>query len=516
MKNQFFIKKGSFCFIVPFFTENSSVCNTYFKDLKNEIKQLEQKVPDEDLKRAERKKIIKELKEKFISQIRTDYFPDIKPNLKTRFCEEIKSGGGNYNGRFLCKCMSSAVKFHDDISQQRNAAQFFLDSFKVIYNYGEFECSFNFNTILYLMHEDKEKAAYLSVEINMEDINDFKIVDKISVPHSVRSEQIIFIKHLFYKSKMRMQIQRLTNNKETLNNYSLQQWVKDYLNNLCIALKLDKDRDVPEYISNHAFEYSFIELKDICDINGEELDIDFNNIDKNFLDKYSRQAYGLLLSDEGWDKTPLQIIKSKLQDYWTTRNFVCTFFLQHNALLFNLKNTKRGEEYKDFGCEWFSNYQENKYMEYVSDHPCLTGVDSLSIFPFLKAIYKEINIDYFEHNYNKADKYDDNAFDDSFIWQSVSKRINTARKELESLQDILSQTSLNLGEIAGMEKCIYKQFGIIEKTARIKDLYKQQVDKLNFIYESANNKNILNLTLLTFILGLFSLLISFLEIYLKV
>lgn len=125
MKNQFFIKKGSFCFIVPFFTENSSVCNTYFKDLKNEIKQLEQKVTNENLKRVERKKIIKELKEKFISQIRTDYFPDIKPNLKTRFCDEIKSGGGNYNGRFLCKCMSSAVKFHDDISQQKNAAQFF-------------------------------------------------------------------------------------------------------------------------------------------------------------------------------------------------------------------------------------------------------------------------------------------------------------------------------------------------------------------------------------------------------
>lgn len=121
----------------------------------------------------------------------------------------------------------------------------------------------------------------------------------------------------------------------------------------------------------------------------------------------------------------------------------------------------------------------------------------------------------FEHNYNKTDKYDDNVFDDTFIWQSVSKRINVARKELESLQDILSQTSLNLGEIAGMEKCIYKQFGIIEKTARIKDLYKQQVDKLNFIYENANNKNILNLTLLTLILGLFSLLISFLEIYLN-
>ena len=80
---------------------------------------------------------------------------------------------------------------------------------------------------------------------------------------------------------------------------------------------------------------------------------------------------------------------------------------------------------------------------------------------------------------------------------------------MDLLQEILDKTSLNLGEIASMEKCIYRQFGIIEKMEQIKERYQQQVDQLNFIYEDANNQNILNLTILTFILGILSLILSF-------
>ena len=41
---------------------------------------------------------------------------------------------------------------------------------------------------------------------------------------------------------MKVQIQRLSNNKETKNNYSLQQWIDEYINQLCLALKLDSKK----------------------------------------------------------------------------------------------------------------------------------------------------------------------------------------------------------------------------------------------------------------------------------
>lgn len=490
MNNQFFIQKGSFCFIIPFFTENSYVCKNFFNNLKN--------LYNSDKTYSSHGEFKKKAKKKFAKlTIKTDYFPEIEPNLQTKFCPKKHLG---YSGRFLCKCMSSAVKFHDDISQEKDAVHLFLDSFNVKYIHPNVKCSFKFNTVLYLIHDDNEKAAYLLIEINMEDIDNFNIENPNLLKKYISSEQIIFIKHLFYKNKMKLQIERLSNKREKKNDCSLQEWVIDYIRQLCIALKIDHNKDVPKYIFKHAFDYSFIELKKICDVDENDLNIDFNNIDTDFLEKYSKQTYGLLLSDEGWERTPTQITKTKLQDYWTTRDFVCTFILQKNALLFNLKDTQKGKMYSEFEKKWFINYKESKYQEYVSNSPCITGIDTLAIFPFLKAIYKEIRIDrFFEQNYtvNKKNK-------------EISTEITDVKEKLEALQSILFQSSLNLEEIANMEKCIYKQFGIIDKIEKMKELYKQHTDKMTFIYEDTNNKSIYKLTILTLILGLLSLTLDIL------
>lgn len=63
MENQFFIQKGSFCFIIPFFTENSSICNKYFKNLKNKIENINKN----DNYGTERKRIIENAKADFIN-----------------------------------------------------------------------------------------------------------------------------------------------------------------------------------------------------------------------------------------------------------------------------------------------------------------------------------------------------------------------------------------------------------------------------------------------------------------
>ena len=59
-----------------------------------------------------------------------------------------------------------------------------------------------------------------------------------------------------------------------------------------------------------------------------------------------------------------------------------------------------------------------------------------------------------------------------------------------------------------MENCIYKQFGIIDKTKRIKEFYEQHVDKLNFKHNLFNNILIAFLTLMTIIIGLLQLILA--------
>ncbi len=498
MGEQFYIKKGAFCFIIPIFTDNSKICNEYFGLLNKGLKEFK------ELKEKKRE-FITEWKSKFADALRKDNTEptttslqetqkpsndaprsglDVSPNFCQKECKNIDKYKDEYKGRFLCKCVASAIKFHDDKSQQKSAAHFYLGKHDVEYQ-NIVNVKFSFNAVLYLTHEDKEKAAYLVIEINKEDIKDFSITNQGKPAGTITAEQIIFIKHLFYKQKMEVTI----DNEEKC---SIQNWLVKYLDKLCKGLGIKKD-DIPEYVFEHAFDYSVIELKEICDKDGNDINIKFNDIDADFNEYYAKQTYGMLLSDEGWNNTPYKVVKDKLKDYWTTRDYLCTFFLQRNALLFNLKD----EKYTNFCQEWFKAYPGDKYREYTQRVPCLTGIDSLAIFPFLKAIYKEIKIVRYEKTYRVDETKN-----------IEEKDITKTKNELEKLQQVINDTSINLGEIAYMEKCIYSQFGMIERVQRIKELYEQQVDRLNFLYESENNRKIKILTWVTVGVGVLTLILD--------
>ena len=205
MENLFYIKKGSLCFIIPVFTENSKVCDKYLNKLAADLERINDEGFDKNERRKCRRNTIKRSKHEFITDQRIRrYFPNIQTKFQPSECTET------YEGRFLCRCCASAIKFHDDGIQKKNTLQFHLDSFNIKYYHKKdgnnegtssienaFECSFNMNVILYLMHEGDEKIAYLLFEINMEDISGGIINDNSTSIQYVRSEQIIFIKHLF-------------------------------------------------------------------------------------------------------------------------------------------------------------------------------------------------------------------------------------------------------------------------------------------------------------------------------
>ena len=485
MDDLFYIKDGSFCFIIPIFTQESKVCNSLF----NKLQQIQNKKgtsPKDEIKQE-----TNNAKEYFANHLRKNGFKNAQTHYTPHLCDH------NYTGRFLCDCMASAIKFHDDVNQKNNATQFFLDNYTANYVNKQFSLKFNFNTLLYLIHEKDEKVAYLVIEIDLKQYNTniktctqncaiYKLCDMLlnyKTKHYIIPDLIIFIKHIFYKNKMNVFLSR--NNYYNNINTNLQQWCIKYLKDICHAIDISYITGLPDFINDSVFRYSFIELKDLRTRNNNRIEIELNDTNE-FLNKYTKITYGLLQSDEGWRNTPTSITRNKLQDYWSTRNFSCIFFLEHNALLYNLKNTPIGNKYNITSEQWYSRYQDYKYTNYIKSVPCLTGIDTLAIFPFLKAIYKEINIERYIKENSKLQKKLNNMDD--------------ARKELERLQKIINSTSFNLGEIACMEKCIYKQFGISNKISHMKELHSQQTDRIHFDYESKYNKKMYILTMITAVL----------------
>lgn len=479
---ELYIKEGSFCFIIPFFSKGSDICDRYFNEL-NEARENKNK----NLKNEDAEKITKN----FINQLRSPSFPYIKANFIQKDCK-FKN---NYKRRFLCQCVSSAIKFHDDISQRNNTTQIHLDTYTVEYSHNKHWCTFTFNTFLYISHNDDQKTSFLIIDINITNINGNLF---ISLPSKALSpDYIIFIKHLFYKQKMKVILKR--NNTEPTNYNSLQEWITNYTTDLIDALHIrNHKKPIPDYVQSAAFKYSFIEIKEIRNINDWPTDINFDNI-PIFLKEYSSVTYGLLLSDEGWRSVPPHVSANKLQDYWLTRNFSCIFFLQHNAILFNLKTTSRGKSYTHAGNKWFEMYDDNKYVDYISSSPCITGIDTLALFVFLKVISKQIHID---QEFDKINPEDSNKT------SKIEKKQSEIENNLNSLTNILNSPTFMLGEMQSMEKGIYKQFGIFDTIKNLQKKYDQLSNELHFRHEITSNKKIRTLTLWTIIIGSLQTLIA--------
>ena len=114
MDDKFYIKDGSFCFIIPFFTKESDICDQFFQNLKEKRKEVDANFSgDEKIK--EKMRVTEVIKNEFVQNIKNANFPFIQTNFSCRFCNKEQL---LYKRKHLCQCVSSAVKFHDDISQK--------------------------------------------------------------------------------------------------------------------------------------------------------------------------------------------------------------------------------------------------------------------------------------------------------------------------------------------------------------------------------------------------------------
>lgn len=241
MDDKFYIKDGSFCFIIPFFTKESDICDQFFQNLKNKRKEVDANFSgDENIK--EKMKVTEITKNEFVQNIKNANFPFIQTNFSCKFCTQEQL---LYKRKHLCQCVSSAVKFHDDISQKNDSTQLYLDHYSASYSHNDVFCEFDFNVILYINHDNEGKISYVVIEMNTKNIKG-NLFSDVTPDDTLDPEYIIFIKHLFYKRKMTLDLIRKgsTEKKE----YCLQNWATDYMRKLCVALGISYHSAVPDYV----------------------------------------------------------------------------------------------------------------------------------------------------------------------------------------------------------------------------------------------------------------------------
>ena len=477
MQKQFYSTEGSLAFVIPFlFTpekgEGENVCSELFSQVK----------PDDDRDRYEdykdelRKALSNQFPDADIAFCGATEFNDGEVVKRCRYREDCHKHEP-YKGRNLCPCLSVSRKFHDDASQKIPRIEISLGTYHVLYEKDEehfFECYID--ALLLLTNATGGEGGYLVFNTSLAAIRE----NCFGSVTGNKLENFIFLKHLFYKGRLKCSI-------NDQRNISIQEWASQFYRTLLAALDIKNDKQ------EVSFNYSIMELNDIVDSEKKPISLARTSM---FLKSYRNQVYGLMVSDEGWRYIADNTLKKPFKDNnWSSRNFSTAFFLGHNALIINqyhqakTPDSQWGKAYTSFSKEWYDNYgqtgEQQFYAEYARLRPCIPGVASMIFYAFLKAIYKEVVLD-------KVKELTDGS---SFTDEEKYRRLAFA----------LQQHSMSLDAIKNVEECIYAQFDIPAQLQDIRLRYKQEA-------ANVQNRKVVNLTHVTACISLSALVVATLAI----
>lgn len=398
---EFYTSDGTIAFIRPFLfnhfdkkRDNENVCTALFQNLSDCGTNFK-----DDTQHYERAKqhLLTILHPKFPNA--DLYFNGISKILNGERVSQCTEEGHTYQGRNLCKCFSVCRKFHDDNSMYIPRIEIYLGSYQIDYNtnVADEHFSFTVDSLLLLSNEKDNECGYLIFTSSLDSIeqNLFENINPL--------DKLIFIKHLFYKSRLKCNI---STNHDEYHHISIQHWADRYINLLIEQLEIHSSNAVNNYTLKNpengeegtAFSYSIIELNNIKAIGEENAEISIDSIE-TFKQQYVTQLYGLLVSDEGWRNVAKdEILPQFDNNHWASRKHTCSFFFGHSALVINQTDVQVNN-----AKQWFAKYHEFDsgnattescfYQDYVTIRPCIPGVKSLTLFPFMKAIYKKMMLE---------------------------------------------------------------------------------------------------------------------------
>ena len=488
-------KDGQLAFIIPFYFKSEkgdkkSLCEAYFKEIIKQERQEKQK------ENGNIKAIYEHYKDLLCDELRNSNSAIFAPHQsiedENEYCTYCRTK--DYQGRNLCDCLSISRRFHDDNSQYMPRLEISLGTYSVGYeeNYTQEGAHFNFQMRASLLLNGKKnnECGYLLLSIP------FASIDESGFGSATgnKLDNIIFLKHLFYKQRLLCTIK----NNNAAEKTSLQRWTDAYLQELFKALKVNYPDALNKYIykdiergeEGSAFRYSILELNNIVDEKGNIISLAHV---KDMLNTYHKQIYGIMVSDEGWRHTPNNETSNVFEhNYWTSRDFTCTIYLNHNALVINQYDSPECIAYRESATKWMSHYVDVKdgknslsfYQDHITLKSCLPGASSLKFDVFLRVIYKEMMIER--------------------VQEKAGQQALTESK-FKMLEKALQSYSTSIDAIHSAEDIICLQFGIPVALNRLNESYKREANNMQ-------DKRVFDLTVITATISISALLVSFAHI----
>ncbi len=468
---------GCLCFDIPFQVDKG---NLLYKEYYQKIDS------DKHPKGPNEKKGSYDIKKAFVEKFRAS-FANCSPVLP---CDNNGTILNNYESRFLCHCVSVSKKFLDDENHGNLALQFSLGRYPITYSYKQGKTTRQVSFDIFLTIHSR------AVHQGSEDIQTHLL---LHIPFKNQStDDIIFLKHLFYKKKLQCAIAGEEEKKD------LKGWASERLKQVDKIINRKKTSGLVFQSDNSLLEVSPVGIdpkkcgcKDV----------------KSFGEEHAGLIYGLLTSDEGWGFIDEQEAKNRTNIKWSLRPFECYFFIYSNCLILNFDPEHKSESYKKSEIDLFKKYQytnsENqesqKYTEYCRIAPCIAGVKSMLLFTFQELAYKKMKI---ISAINRSDDLLNKAGS-----QNSPKLVKELRTHQYYLFKEIDQNVFGAPEMLNVQSILANGFGIPGLVEQLKEKYNRTVVVLENEHETKNNNIIRWLTIATICIGVSQIVMMFYNKY---
>lgn len=253
---------------------------------------------------------------------------------------------------------------------------------------------------------------------------------------------------------------------------------------------------VSEAISEFDLELSCAQIAYIAEIN------EFFNIENipDIFENNANSIYGMMTGDEGYEYVSPESAVQRLQNCWSTREFVRAAVFHNNFILFNINNNKRANKYYEHQTKFGSEYYGSPNPYFFIDSADAGVNHGLMFSVELGMVAKTISSWVLERQISNSKRRK------NLVGREI-KRAKAMRRDLILTLNRLETTGI--AEMNELDKLVIDSLDVNPLIEKIKYLLELLESELDLLYQTKTNTLINILTIAGVIIAAAQLIAQF-------
>lgn len=214
--------------------------------------------------------------------------------------------------------------------------------------------------------------------------------------------------------------------------------------------------------------------------------------------------YGILTGDEGWRHVPVQLARDRLDQSWSSRDFVKAVVFSNSYLLVNLN---RDDTFRDYlaGQYRFQYHYYSGINDYFTMDAATAGVNHGLFFSVETGLIVKTATDRMLEDRPSLDK------SQGLILSDEIKK--SKKRRLAMIKMLNTVETVSISELGELDTLVLRQLNTSERVENIRSLLELLESDLDLLYSTDTNRMVTLLTILGLVLAMVQVILGVIPLF---